>query len=101
MAFISWAELHRQMLDDLSSGNWDRVQSYSISTGGSTRTSAIALGTISKNSSFLLPAWRNRKTLTFMDAPLLAMEGGANGALGSHSSHWRIILPRWMSSLSM
>lgn len=38
MAFISWAELHRQMLDDLSSGNWDRVQSYSISTGGSTRT---------------------------------------------------------------
>lgn len=34
MAFTSWAALHQQMLDDMASGNWSKVSSYSLSTAG-------------------------------------------------------------------
>ena len=36
--FTSWAALYQRMLDDMASGHWDRVQSYSVGTGGTSRT---------------------------------------------------------------
>lgn len=30
MAFTTWADLHRQMLDDLASGAWRRFSGYSL-----------------------------------------------------------------------
>lgn len=37
MAFTSWTELRQQMLDDMASGNWSKVSSYSLSTAGGSR----------------------------------------------------------------
>lgn len=37
VTFTTWSELYRQMLDDLATGNWRKVSSYSVATAGSTR----------------------------------------------------------------
>lgn len=36
--FTSWISLREQMLDDLASGNWRKVSSYSVSTAGASRS---------------------------------------------------------------
>jgi hypothetical protein len=38
MAFESWTALKQKMMDDLASGNWAKVSSYSVSTGSGSRT---------------------------------------------------------------
>lgn len=38
VGFTSWNELRDQMLDDLASGNWRKVSSYSLTTAGSSRS---------------------------------------------------------------
>ena len=35
--FTTWTALREQMLDDLASGNWRKVSSYSLSTAGASR----------------------------------------------------------------
>ena len=36
--FTTWTALKGQMLEDLASGNWRKVSSYSLSTAGSSRS---------------------------------------------------------------
>lgn len=38
MAFTSWDELKKQLLDDLASGVWRTTSSYSVTSGGGSRT---------------------------------------------------------------
>jgi hypothetical protein len=38
MAFTSWTALKEKMLNDLATGDWAKVSSYSIGTGATTRS---------------------------------------------------------------